>query len=58
VQLARTHGFHAVIARITGGDEASIRLHAACGFEVVGTEREVGRKLGRWLDLVEMQHMP
>ena len=23
-----------------------------CGFEVVGTEREVGRKFGRWLDVV------
>ena len=51
------HGFHAVIARITGENDASIRLHAACGFEVVGTEREVGRKFGRWLDVVEMQRM-
>jgi len=24
---------------------------------VVGTEREVGRKFGRWLDVVEMQRM-
>ena len=51
------HGFHAVIARITGENEASIGLHAACGFELVGTEREVGRKFGRWLDVVEMQRM-
>ena len=57
VGLAGTHGFHAVIARITGDNGASIRLHAACGFEVVGTEREVGRKFGRWLDVVEMQRM-
>ena len=57
VRLAGAHGFHAVIARITGGNDASIRLHAACGFEVVGTEREVGRKFGRWLDVVEMQRM-
>jgi phosphinothricin acetyltransferase len=57
VRLAETHGFHAIIARITGGNDASIRLHAWCGFEVVGTEREVGRKFGRWLDVVEMQRM-
>ena len=57
VRLAATHGFHAVIARITGGNDASIRLHARCGFEVVGTEREVGRKFGQWLDVVEMQRM-
>jgi phosphinothricin acetyltransferase len=57
VRLAALHGFHAVIARITGGNDASIRLHARCGFEVVGTEREVGRKFGQWLDVVEMQRM-
>jgi len=57
VRLAASHGFHTVVARITGGNDASIALHAACGFEVVGTEREVGRKFGRWLDVVEMQRM-
>jgi phosphinothricin acetyltransferase len=57
LRVAAAHGFHAVIARITGENEASIRLHAACGFELVGTEREVGRKFGRWLDVVEMQRM-
>jgi L-amino acid N-acyltransferase YncA len=57
LRMAAAHGFHAVIARITGENEASIRLHAACGFELVGTEREVGRKFGRWLDVVEMQRM-
>jgi phosphinothricin acetyltransferase len=57
LRLASAHGFHSVIARITGGNDASIALHAACGFEVVGTEREVGRKFGRWLDVVEMQRM-
>jgi phosphinothricin acetyltransferase len=46
-----------VIARITGANDASIALHAACGFETVGTEREVGRKFGQWLDVVEMQRM-
>ncbi len=45
------------MARIVGGHEASIALHAAFGFEVVGTEREVGRKFNRWLDVVLMQHL-
>ena len=44
VRLAADHGFHSVVARIVGGHEASIALHAACGFETVGVEREVGRK--------------
>jgi L-amino acid N-acyltransferase len=53
--VATAHGFHAVFARIVGHHEASIRLHEAAGFEIVGTEREVGRKFGRWLDVVVME---
>ncbi len=51
VATARAHGFHALVARIVGGHHASIRLHESVGFEVVGHEREVGRKFGRWLDV-------
>jgi phosphinothricin acetyltransferase len=54
---ARDAGFHSVIGRIVGHNETSIRLHARCGFELVGVEREVGRKHGRWLDVVEMQRL-
>ncbi len=57
VTLAGQHGFHAVIARIVGGHDASIGLHRRLGFEVVGTEREVGRKFGKWLDVVVMQRL-
>jgi len=52
---ARDNGFHAVFARIVDRNEASIRLHTSCGFELVGVERAVGRKHGRWLDVVELQ---
>jgi L-amino acid N-acyltransferase YncA len=55
ITLATSHGFHAMMARIVGDHEASIALHRSLGFEVVGTEREVGRKFGRWLDVLEMQ---
>ena len=55
VHLAGDHGFHAVIARTEGSNEPSIALHKACGLEVVGVEREVGRKHGRWLDVIELQ---
>ena len=57
VRLAEAHGFHSIMARIVGGHEASIALHAACGFEHAGVEREVGRKFGRWLDVVLMQRL-
>jgi len=57
VDVAETRGFHTVMARIVGGHDASIGLHRSLGFEMVGIEREVGRKFGRWLDVVVMQRM-
>lgn len=57
VRMATAHGFHAMMAKIVAGHEASIAVHRACGFEIVGTEREVGRKFGRWLDVVLMERL-
>lgn len=55
VELARMSGFHAVMARIEASGTASRALHQRCGFELVGVEREVGRKFNRWLDVAVMQ---
>ena len=55
--LAAAHGFHSVIARIAGHNETSIGLHRSAGFELVGVEREVGRKHRQWLDVVELQRL-
>lgn len=57
VRLGRDHGFHAVIARIAGGHEASSALHRACGFETIGVEHEIGRKFQRWLDVMLMERL-
>ena len=53
--MATASGFHAVMARIEASGTASRALHARCGFELVGIEREVGRKFNRWLDVAVMQ---
>jgi phosphinothricin acetyltransferase len=55
LDVAEHSGFHAVFARIESSGEASRALHARCGFQLVGTEREVGRKFNRWLDVSLMQ---
>ena len=52
---ARDSGFHCVVARIGDGNEASVALHLKHGFTLVGVEREVGRKFGRWQDVTVMQ---
>ena len=55
--VATLNGFHAVMARIESTGEASIATHARCGFTVVGTEREVGRKFNRWHDVALMERL-
>ncbi|MGB3733986.1 MAG: N-acetyltransferase family protein [Ilumatobacter sp.] len=57
IDTASGSGFHSMIARIEASGEASRALHRACGFELVGIERQVGRKFGRWLDVAVMQLM-
>jgi len=57
LDAALQSGFHAVIARIEVGSEASRALHASLGFELVGIEREVGRKFNRWLSVAVMQKL-
>lgn len=48
---------HTVVSVITGGNEASLKLHEAFGFENCGMLREVGEKFGRRLDIVNLQLM-
>jgi L-amino acid N-acyltransferase YncA len=52
--LAGVEQMIAVIADT--GDLASIALHRACGFSDAGRLRHVGRKHGRLLDTLLMQH--
>jgi L-amino acid N-acyltransferase len=46
---------HVMIGGIDAANEASLRLHERLGFQRVAHFREVGRKFGRWLDLVFVQ---
>jgi L-amino acid N-acyltransferase YncA len=54
---AEACGFRQMIAVIGGAEEASVRLHAACGFMECGRIHAAGWKSGRWLDNVYMQKM-
>ena len=42
---------HAIIAGISLPNEASVRFHEKLGYEKVAHFREVGYKLGRWVDV-------
>ncbi len=55
IERASKNGFHCLIARIAGPNEASFELHKRLGFELVGIEKEVARKFGKWLDCAVFQ---
>ncbi len=56
-QAESREGLHTIVSVITGENEASIRLHERFGFVHCGRMRQVGRKFGRYLDIVNMQLM-
>ena len=55
VEACRAKGYHALIACITDGNEASIAIHSKFGFKQVSSFKQVGRKFGQWLDVVDME---
>ena len=57
IEAATDSGFHSMIGRIEATSAASRALHESCGFELVGIERQVGRKFNRWIDIAVMQLM-
>jgi len=53
---SEARGYRQMIAVIgDSAQHASIALHAALGFRMIGTFEAVGWKFGRWLDTVLMQ---
>jgi phosphinothricin acetyltransferase len=55
IENGKKTNLHAVIARITEGNEASIHLHESVGFKHIGIMKEVGFKFGKRLDVYLMQ---
>ena len=53
----KDHGLHAAIGGIALPNEASVALHERLGFAKVAHYREIGFKLGRWIDVGYWQRL-
>lgn len=51
LDVLRALGYRKVVAGATMPNDASVRLHEALGFELVGTFPGVGQKFGAWHDV-------
>jgi phosphinothricin acetyltransferase len=45
------------MARIVAGNQTSIDFHLRLGYEVIGTQKEVGHMDNQWLDVVLLQKL-
>jgi L-amino acid N-acyltransferase YncA len=56
IVACRERGFTEMIATVAGDDnQASLQLHARCGFVLAGILKNVGFKHDRWLDVTLLQ---
>ena len=55
VASAEQAGIWTVQTGVFPENQASIRLHEACGFRVVGVRERLGRLHGRWRDVVLLE---
>ena len=54
-ELLTRQGYQVALAGITLPNDASVRLHEACGFELLGIYRRIGWKAGQWRDVAWWQ---
>jgi len=55
MNLTEELGYHHIVVKIWASNEVSIRMHEKFGFEIVGTQREIGLVQDAWRDVTIMQ---
>ena len=55
IERCRRYGYHHLVAKIFAGNVASVEYNKKLGYEVVGTQKQIGYAGGRWQDIVILQ---
>lgn len=57
LKSARARGFHHLVAKVMADNTGSIAFHQTLGYELVGRQKEVGYRDGRWIDMVILERV-
>jgi phosphinothricin acetyltransferase len=57
LEICKQMGYHHLVARVLASNKASIAYNLRLGYEIAGTQKEVGMKNGQWEDVVLMQYI-
>lgn len=57
ISQCQQRSIHYLMARIVAGNDCSIDFHRQFGYEVIGTQKEVGHMDDQWLDVVLLQKL-
>lgn len=57
LEQCRVLGYHHVHAKIMASNSISIAYNLKLGYTVVGTQKEIGYRNGKWIDVVIMQKL-
>lgn len=55
IEKCRELKYHHLVAKIFSENYASIRYNQKLGYDIVGIQKEIGFKRGKWLDVTIMQ---
>ncbi len=55
IERCRDYGYHHLVARIQADNQRSIDYNLRLGYEMVGIQKEIGYKDGRWVDVAILQ---
>jgi len=55
IERCRQYGYHHLVAKLFADNEASLKYNQKFGYELVGVQKEIGYKNGKWVDVAILQ---
>jgi len=57
IEVCKDLKYHHLVDKIVSNNEISIACSKKIGYEIVGIQKEIGYKNGKWIDIVIMQYI-